>query len=71
MAGDGFLMNRCLNCGRYQHATDIGGFDFSWIRNQTSRIWKRLKGLFVANSCGRVDELGGLNLSCESNGGVQ
>jgi hypothetical protein len=43
MAGDGFLMNRCLNCGRYQHATDLGGLDFSWIRTRGLRLWQRVK----------------------------
>jgi hypothetical protein len=43
MAGDGFLMNRCLNCGRYQHATDLGGLDVSWIRTRGLRLWQRVK----------------------------
>jgi len=43
MAGDGFLMNRCLNCGRYQHATDLGGLDFSWIRTRGLCLWQRVK----------------------------
>ncbi len=47
MAGDGFLMNRCLNCGRYQHATDLGGLDFSWIRTRGLRLWQRVKKWLV------------------------
>ena len=47
MAGDGFLMNRCLNCGRYQHATDMGGLDFSWIRTRGLRLWQRVKKWLV------------------------
>ena len=47
MAGDGFLMNRCLNCGRYQHATDLGGLDFSWIRSRGLRLWQRVKKWLV------------------------
>ena len=47
MAGDGFLMNRCLNCGRYQHATDLGGLDFSWIRRRGLRLWQRVKKWLV------------------------
>jgi hypothetical protein len=43
MAGDGFLMNRCLNCGRYQHATDLGSLDFSWIRTRGLRLWQGVK----------------------------
>jgi hypothetical protein len=47
MASDGFLMNRCLNCGRYQHATDLGGLDFSWIRTRGLRLWQRVKKWLV------------------------
>jgi hypothetical protein len=47
MAGDGFLMNRCLNCGRYQHASDLGGLDFSWIRTRGLRLWQRVKKWLV------------------------
>jgi len=47
MAGDGFLMNRCLNCGRYQHATDLGGLDFSWMRTRGLRLWQRVKKWLV------------------------
>jgi hypothetical protein len=47
MAGDGFLMNRCLNCGRYHHATDMGGLDFSWIRTRGLRLWQRVKKWLV------------------------
>ena len=47
MAGDGFLMNRCLNCGRYQHATDLGGLDFSWIRTRALRLCQRVKKWLV------------------------
>jgi len=47
MAGDGFLMNRCLNCGRYQHATDLVGFDFSWLHSKWSSLWRRIKAWFA------------------------
>lgn len=70
MAGDGFLMNRCLNCGRYQHATDRGGFDFSWVRKQVAWAWRRIRGRLargIGRKSGGVEEL---NLRCESAGGV-
>ena len=71
MAGGGFLMNRCLNCGRYQHATDLGGLDFSWIRTLAARLWQRIKSWFVprpSRDCGGIGEL---NISCEWAGGAQ
>lgn len=71
MAGDGFLMNRCLNCGRYQHATDLGGVDFSWIRTSAERLWKRVKGCFGSVPSQDVGGLSELNVSCESVGGAQ
>ena len=43
MAGDGFMMNRCGNCGWYQHSTDLAGFDFSWLRKVFGALWQRIK----------------------------
>ena len=71
MAGDGFLMNRCLNCGRYQHATDLGGFDFRWVRKQAARAWKQIKGYFGPRLEKQSKSIEGLNLSCESAGGMK
>lgn len=45
MAGDGFLMNRCLNCGRYHHATDLPSLDFRWLRKKMDSFWVRVKAL--------------------------
>lgn len=71
MAGDGFLMNRCLNCGRYQHATDLGGVDFSWIRACSARLWKRVKGWFVPRPSRDFGGLSELDVNCEPAGGAQ
>jgi len=68
MAGDGFLMNRCLNCGRYQHAADLGGFHFSWAHKQVARAWKRIKGYFASGTDQKIENASGLSLSCESAG---
>ena len=65
MAGDGFLMNRCLNCGRYHHATDLVGFDFSWLRSKVSGLWRWIKAWFAPVA---IEEL---NLGCETKGGVK
>ena len=65
MAGDGFLMNRCLNCGRYQHATDLGGLDFSWIRTRGLRLWQRVKKWLVPRE---IRDVAGFN---ESVGGAK
>jgi len=71
MAGDGFLMNRCLNCGRYQHATGLGGFDFSWVRKQAARAWKQIKCRFTPRIEKQSKSIEGLNLSIESAGGMK
>jgi hypothetical protein len=64
MAGDGFLMNRCLNCGRYQHAIDPVPFDFSWVRSKVRRLWARVSNW--ASS-----EPNDLNFKAALSGGVQ
>lgn len=71
MAGDGFLMNRCLNCGRYQHATDLAGFDFSWVRKQAAKAWTHIKGCFAPRLEKQSKSIEGINLSCELAGGVK
>lgn len=50
MAGDGFLMTRCLNCGRYHHATDLPGLDFSWLRKKMDSFWVHVKALWKSAS---------------------
>jgi ribosomal protein L37AE/L43A len=71
MAGDGFLMNRCLNCGRYQHATDLGRCDLSWVRRQVAGVWQRIKRCFASGADPKVENASGLNLSCELEGGMK
>ena len=64
MLGDGFMMNRCGNCGSYQHATDLVGFDFSWLKSAMSSLWQRIK---VWTKPSKVIPLGETeNLRCES-----
>ena len=46
MTGDGFLMNRCLNCGQYHHAIDLPSLDFSWLHKQIAKFWMGVKALW-------------------------
>lgn len=71
MAGDGFMMNRCLNCGRYQHATELGGFDFTWVHARVMRPWRRLKLSLECRSNRDGNGLGQLKATCEESGGVK
>jgi hypothetical protein len=65
MLGDGFSMNRCMNCGRYQHAMDQVGMDFTWIYEKAASLWKLIKDRFAPTTRGE------LKVNFESGGGIQ
>ncbi|MGE0175123.1 MAG: hypothetical protein AB7T49_20175 [Oligoflexales bacterium] len=65
MTGDGFLMTRCMNCGRFQHAIDSVGMDFSWLQLKIVGLWKRIRERFT--SAPRE----ALKVNFESGGGIQ
>ena len=43
MVGDGFLVDRCLNCGRYQHVPDLVVIDLGWLGSKLAVVWKAIK----------------------------
>ena len=67
--GDLFLMNRCFNCGRYQHETDFGGCDLVWVRKQGAKAWQRLKACFASALGKKSESFGDLSHSTNSMGG--
>ena len=47
MAGDGFLMNRCLNCGQYQHATDVVGWNWRYLWKKCCEFLRAMTRVFA------------------------
>jgi len=64
IAGDGFLMNRCWNCGRYHHATDLPSLDLSWLRKKLASFWTRVKAIWkttpIEDGIAASETLGGV-----------
>lgn len=46
ITGDGFLMNRCMNCGSWQHH-DNGIPKFQGLRASTAKFFKAIRQRFL------------------------
>ena len=50
MAGDGFMMSHCMNCGNWQPAVEPLSIGFGWIRDKVSGWLGRAKAMLLGGA---------------------